>query len=145
MPQHDECITLAVIPAEEFVGALSTVDPVAWRRAALAAARDPGLPAALAALESALGQVERLRLWYLEDDMESALYRLTTHEAAGVVHGSREFQCIRATSWRATEALACATLEEGAKRVIAGPFLAIIARGSTTAPRDASHPPRPRA
>lgn len=120
--------------AEEFVGLLCTVDPAAWRRAALAVEEQAGLDAALAELESALCDADRARLWFLEDDVESALFRLTTHEATGVVHGSREFHRIALATRHAAEALACDAISATARQLLVGPFLFLQEPGPLTRP-----------
>jgi hypothetical protein len=134
MDSHLRNAAAAPLTAEQFVEMLGAAHPAAWRRAALAVEDQAGLGEARAELESALGDADRARLWFLEDDVESALYRLTTHEAAGVVHGSREFHRICLATRHAAEALACDALSAAARQLLVGPFLALRGPGDVTPP-----------
>ena len=136
--------------AERLVEALCDLPLADWRRVALAAVADRRAPLAAAALEQALRRADLVRLWELYDDLETALYRLTTDEARGVVRGWRERACIRAATRSALAALVCRSdLGPDHLRTLAGPWLRIMpgerefaesssAGGSPLAPRDAA-------
>lgn len=121
--------------AERLVAALCDGMPVAdWRAAALAAANDPRASLAAAALEQALRSADAVRLWDLCDDLETALFRLDTDRARGIVRGRHERDCIRAATLRAVGALLCRRgLSASDRETLVGPFLRAAA-GSASSP-----------
>lgn len=121
--------------AERLVQALCDASLSAWREAALRVATDPAESLAATALERVIRSADLVRLWDLEDDLESALFRLTTNEASGIVHGGRERQCMCAVTRRAVEALVCrALLAPDACRVLTEPLLALVPEGDVSPP-----------
>lgn len=114
--------------AERLVEALCEVPMGEWRRAALTAVADPRASLAATALEQALHSADLVRLWNLYDDLEIALYRLTTDEALGVVHGWQDRECIRAATRSAVGALVCRNeLSPDHVRALTEPFLEMVA------------------
>lgn len=112
--------------ADRLVTALCDAPLAAWRAAVLATVGDPREPLAAMALERAIPSADRARLWYLYDDLETALHRLTTDEEPGCVRGARTCSCMRATTRRAIAAIVCRdALRPHDVRVLAGPLLAL--------------------
>jgi hypothetical protein len=116
--------------ATRLVEALCAVPVAAWRSAAFAALRDPRAPIAATALEVAQRTADRVRLWDALDDLETALHRLTTDEAAGVVRDAREREWIRTATRRSVSALVCrAALDDAHVRALASPLLQLVEGG----------------
>lgn len=114
--------------AERLVEALCEVPMTEWRTAALAAVADPRASLAATALEQALHSADLVRLWNLYDDLEIALYRLTTDEALGIVHGWHDRECIRSATRSAVGALVCRNeLSPELVRALSEPFLEMVA------------------
>lgn len=113
--------------AERLVAALCSVPLAAWREAALKAPAPSRASSAIAALDTASPSCEPLRAWWIRDDLETALYRLTAREARGVVQGPVECEWIRAATRRAVSALLCSTnLAPADVRTLAEPFLGLL-------------------
>jgi hypothetical protein len=113
--------------AERLVDALCVAPLREWRSAALALALDPRATLAATALEIALPSVDHVRLWDLLDDLETALHRLASDEACGIVHGRRECDCIRVVTERAVEGLLCAEcLARDDVEALAGALVALL-------------------
>ena len=129
--------------ATRLVEALCEVPVAAWRAAAFAALRDPLAPIAATALEVAQRTADRMRLWDALDDLETALHRLTTEDAAGVVRDAREREWMCLATRRSVSALVCrAGLSDAHVRVLASPLLALVDGGERRAMRgtDATPP-----
>ena len=113
--------------AERLVAALCRVSLAAWRDAALAAAGSSRAPSAAAALDRAAPSCDAVRAWNVRDDLETALHRLSTHEALGIVRGPAERERIRSATRLAVSALLCgSSLAAGDARTLADPFLMLL-------------------
>jgi hypothetical protein len=94
--------------AERLITVLCAVAIQDWRDAAFAAANDPQASEAASALEIALAVSNPVLLWDLFDDLDTALYRLTTVERFAANVSTHEREVIRTTSRNAVGALVCA-------------------------------------
>lgn len=123
--------------AAQLVEVLCEVPLDEWRQAALAVAGDPAAPGASAALDRVLQRADRARLWDLYDDLETALFRLTTGEAIGIPGGHDARERMHDTARRAVEALVCGGAL-GAEHVAALtlPFLRLIPSHGAGLPDD---------
>ena len=111
---------------ERLVDTLQEIPLSAWRVAALAAFHSPEAVAARAALSLVVVLAPGVRRWHLLDDLATALHRLRTREALGIVQG-RELNQLREATERAIDALLCESfLDHTHVATLTGPFLALM-------------------
>ena len=127
----------AVATASRLIDALCDVPLPRWRAAARVAIADPRLSLAATALEAALASVDRICWWEMRDDLETALFRLTSDEACAFGLGRREREGIRAATQRAMYAVLCdGRLSAAHFEALARPLLDLVSptNGAREAP-----------
>jgi hypothetical protein len=112
--------------AARLIEALCEVPVERWYAAALAVASDPRLEPAEQALDLALRSADPVALWHAHDDLDTALYRLTSPTSMRPMSAAR-VNLIRATTRRAVAALVCSRiLDEAHLLTLTSPLIELI-------------------
>ena len=112
--------------AGRLIAALCEVTLERWYAAALAVASDPRLELAEQALDLALRFADPILLWNAHDDLDTALYRLTSPTSKSPLSIAKQ-NLIRATTRRAVAALVCSpTLEQVHLLTLTSPFIELM-------------------
>jgi len=112
--------------AARLIDALCEVTLERWYAAALTVAGDPRLEPAEQALDLALRCADPMVLWNAHDDLDTALYRLTSPASKSPLSVAK-LNVIRATTRRAVAALVCSgMLDQVHLLTLTSPFIELI-------------------
>jgi hypothetical protein len=119
--------------AARLIDALCEVPLERWYAAALAVASDPRLEPAEQALDLALRLADPVALWHAHDDLDTALYRLTSPSSTSPMSAAK-VNVIRATTRRAVAALVCSRmLDQVHLLTLTSPFIELIGESEVDA------------
>ena len=108
------------------IDALCEVTLDRWYAAALAVASDPRLELAEQALDLALRFADPVLLWNAHDDLDTALYRLTSSASSSPLSIAKQ-NLVRPTTRRAVAALVCSQrLDEAHLLTLTSPFIELM-------------------
>lgn len=117
--------------AGTLIAALCEVPLERWYAAAVSIASDPELEMAEQALDLALRSADPIQLWNAHDDLDTALYRLTSplsNSGLTVAQVNR----IRATTRRAVAALVCSGMLDASHLLtLTSPLIDLIGEGAS--------------
>jgi hypothetical protein len=112
--------------AGRLIEALCEVPLDRWYAAALAIAADPRREQAEQALDLALRSADPLLLWHAHDDLDTALFRLTSPASESPLSAPKR-DLIRSTTRRAVAALVCSgSMEQTPLLILTSPLMELI-------------------